>query len=56
MNKKAVEAMPALLALVGGVTSWIMASRMNAGIVMKVITALATLVVCYFLVSFIGNK
>lgn len=56
MNKRGLEAMPVLLAIIGAFVSWIMASRMEAGIIMKIVIALLTLVACYFLSAFIGSQ
>lgn len=57
MNKLAqIEAGPVIMAIFGGIFAWVMASRMDMGIVMKVITAIATIGVCYWIAWFISNK
>jgi hypothetical protein len=54
LNKKAqldLEPIPILLGLVGGAFAFYMAGTMGAGIVLKIMTALATAVVCYIIVN-----
>jgi len=56
MNKKAIEALPALMAGIGGLAAFWMAGKMEAGIAMRIITGLITLVASYFIAYFIANK
>jgi hypothetical protein len=55
-NSAQVEPMPVILAFAGGILAWVMASRMNAGIFLKVITSLLTMVVGYFVAYGISNS
>lgn len=51
LEKKAqVSPVAAFLAIIGAIAAFWMASRMNAGLVMRIVTGLATAAVCYFIV------
>ncbi len=57
MNKKAQSDSIALIfALIGGILAWWMAGRMDAGFIYKLVTAVLTTIVCYFIVAFIKSK
>jgi len=57
MNKLAqAEVWAVILGLVGAVFGWIMASRMEAGFIMKIITTVLTFVACYTIVYFAGSR
>jgi len=59
MNKRAqmdIEPIPVLLGIVGGISAYIMAGRMEAGIVMKIVTGVLTAGVCYFIGYMAANK
>jgi len=59
MNKKAqFELSPGglLMGGAGAIFAWIMASRMDTGIVYKILTTIITGAVCYFIAWFILNK
>jgi uncharacterized membrane protein YeaQ/YmgE (transglycosylase-associated protein family) len=58
MNRKAQEFNPMsiLLGIVGAILAWVMASSMHSGLLMKIITALITGVVCYFLSAMIADQ
>jgi|WetSurMetagenome_2_1015567.scaffolds.fasta_scaffold345790_3 hypothetical protein len=59
MNRKAqfdIEPMPALLGLVGGVIAFVMASRMDMGLLGRLFSFAATTIVCYFISLFIANN
>jgi len=52
MNKNAqINAIAFLFAIVGAAAGWVMAAGMNSGIIMKIIIALLTGTVCYFVVN-----
>ena len=56
-NKKGqAEIWAFLMAIIGAVGAWMMAGRMDAGMMYRIITTLLTGVVCYFLVIWIGNS
>jgi len=56
-NKKGqAEIWAVILGIMGGVSAWIMAARMDYGIIAKIIISLLTVVVCYFMVKFMGNQ
>lgn len=59
MNKTAqveIEAGPAIMAILGGIFAYVMAARMDMGIVVRIITGLLTTIVCYFIAWFIANQ
>ena len=45
-----------LMAVLGAAFAFYLAGRMDAGFFLKLITALATGVVCYFIVIMLGNQ
>ncbi len=58
MNKKGLELapFPIIMGIIGAVISWIMSSRMESGIIMKIITVVLTAATCYGLAYFMSNK
>ena len=58
MNKRGfdIEPIPALMCIVGIVIAWIMASRMEAGFIMKLLSSVLTGAACYGISYFIANK
>ena len=56
-NKKAqAEIWAVILGVIGAMSTWVMAARMDYGIITKVIITLVSFAVCYGIVYFIGNK
>ena len=45
-----------LMGIIGGVLAWIVASRMESGFLIKLISTLASTVACYFIAAGIANK
>lgn len=45
-----------IMGILGGVLGWILASRMEASFLIKLISTLATMVACYFIAAGIANK
>ena len=55
-NKRAqAEIWAVILAAVGALSAWVMAARMDYGIIAKIFITIATFAVCFFMVRAIGN-
>jgi len=57
-NKRGQEVNPVgvMMGCIGGIAAYIMAGRMETGVVGSIFIGLVTLVVCYFLVTRIANQ
>lgn len=57
MNKLAqISAGAAVMGIIGAIIAWYMAGRMDAGIIMKIISTLITGAVCYFIAYTISEQ
>ena len=58
MNRKGqeIEPGPAIMAVIGGFAAFVMAKRMDIGVIMTLITGIGTAIVSYFIALWIANS